>query len=183
MSAITADKFSVTSEDYDILDREFGELCQYQGWQLIKRNSKNNHTDDQEDVAQEMRMSLIIAATYHKRQVYIKNCLELCDKYVDDVFCRKVLKHLSDMWFKRTKDGSKRKKFGQHQEEVLDNLLHEFVPDSEKPEVNAPLDMNGEFSNYAKSVTWNRQKTLGKKITKEKGIRTGLVSMSEYDFC
>jgi hypothetical protein len=28
----------------------------------------------------------------------------------------------------------------------------------------------------------NAQKSLGKKITREKGIRTGMVSLSEYDY-
>ncbi|NBT59780.1 hypothetical protein EBT16_13450, partial [bacterium] len=62
------DSFPVTEEEYLLLDGKFGELCEYQAWQLIKKNTRNNHTDSQEDIAQDMRIALLRAASYYKRQ-------------------------------------------------------------------------------------------------------------------
>jgi hypothetical protein len=42
--------------------------------------------------------------------------------------------------------------------------------------------MDSKFATYCKAITWNAQKSLGKKITREKSIRTGMVSLSEYDY-
>ena len=64
-------QFPVTSEEYEKLDEKFGDLCEYAAWQLIKKNSRNNHTDEQTDISQELRIALIRAGSYYKRQVYI----------------------------------------------------------------------------------------------------------------
>ena len=37
------------------------------------------------------------------------------------------------------------------------------------------------FSTYCKAIVWNGQKSLGKKITREKSVRNGVVSLSEFD--
>ena len=77
---------------------------------LIKRNTKSNFTDDQTDIAQQLRIAMMKAGSYYKRQTYIENCLSLCEKYCskDD----KTLELLISLWDKRTKHGANKQKFG-----------------------------------------------------------------------
>ena len=42
--------------------------------------------------------------------------------------------------------------------------------------------IDGKFTTYCKAITWNAQKSMGKKITREKGIRQAMVSLSEFDY-
>jgi len=174
--------FPVTEEEYAVLDGKFGELCEYQAWQLIKKNTRNNHTDNQEDIAQDMRMALIRAASYYKRQCYIEVCLELCNKYAKDKVIKSVVKQLEDLWKNKTKHGANKQKFGPHQEKMLEKLSRSIIPKNDRPDRSAPLKIDAKFTTYCKAITWNAQKSLGKKITREKGIRTGMVSLSEFDY-
>lgn len=174
--------FPVTEEEYLILDKKFGELCEYQAWQLIKKNTRNNHTDSQEDIAQDMRIALLRAASYYKRQCYIEECLELCKKTAKDEVVRSVVKQLSSLWKNKTRHGANKQKFGPHQEKMLDKLVKSLVTPKQRPNRKSPLKMDSKFITYCKAITWNAQKSLGKKITREKSIRTGMVSLSEYDY-
>jgi hypothetical protein len=174
--------FPVTEDEYDVLNRKFGELCEYQAWQLIKKNTRNNHTDSQEDIAQDMRMALIRAASYYKRQCYIEVCLEACKRFAKDKVIKSVVNQLEDLWKNKTKHGANKQKFGLHQEKMLDKLCKSIVPKNERPDRNAPLKVDAKFTTYCKAITWNAQKSLGKKITREKSIRTGMVSLSEFDY-
>jgi hypothetical protein len=36
---VIQNSFPVTEEEYLILDGKFGELCEYQAWQLLKKNT------------------------------------------------------------------------------------------------------------------------------------------------
>lgn len=174
--------FPINEKEYNNLENKFGELCEYQAWQLIKKNSKNNHTDNQEDVAQDMRIALIRAASYYKRQCYIESCLKLCGKYSKDKISNFILKKLENLWKNKTRHGANRQKFGPEQEKILDKLVKCLVPISERPDKKAELIMDTKFITYCKAITWNAQKNLGKKITREKSIRTGMVSISEFDY-
>jgi hypothetical protein len=174
--------FPITEEEYRILDKKFGELCEYQAWQLIKKNSKNNHTDSQEDVAQDMRIALIRAASYYKRQCYIEKCLVLCKKYAKDDFIKSLVRQLINLWKNKTRHGANRQKFGPYQEKILDKLTKCLVPINLRPDRKDPLVMDTKFITYCKAITWNAQKALGKRITREKSIRTGMVSISEFDY-
>jgi hypothetical protein len=174
--------FPITEEEYYMLDEQFGELCEYQAWQLIKKNTKNNHTDSQEDIAQEMRISLLRAGSYYKRQCYIEKCLELCSKYSKDKFTKSVIKELKNLWKNKTRHGANRQKFGLHQEKMLDKLVKCTVPIKDRPSKKSPLKIDSKFKTYCKAISWNAQKSIGKKITREKSIRTGLVSLSEFDY-
>lgn len=176
------DSFPVTEQEYQILDKKFGELCEYQAWQLIKKNTRNNHTDSQEDIAQDMRIALLRAASYYKRQCYIEKCFEVCKKYVKDPVIKSVLKQLSVLWDNKTRHGANKQKFGPHQEAMLNKLVKVSVPAKERPDKKAPLKMDSKFTTYCKAITWNAQKSLGKRITREKSIRTGMVSLSEFDY-
>lgn len=174
--------FPITEDEYLALNDKFGDLCEYQAWQLIKKNSRNNHTDHQEDIAQDMRMALMRAGSYYKRQTYIEKCLSLCESQAKDDFIQKIVDELRDLWENKTRHGASRQKFGPHQEKMLDKLTRCLVPKEERPDKREPLKMDSKFYTYAKAITWNAQKSLGKKITREKAIRAGQVSLSEYDY-
>lgn len=176
------DSFPVTEEEYLLLDSKFGELCEYQAWQLIKKNTRNNHTDNQEDIAQDMRIALLRAASYYKRQCYIEECLSLCKKHAKDAVIKSVLKQLANLWKNKTRHGANKQKFGPHQEKMLDKFVKVLIPAKERPNKKASLRIDSKFTTYCKAITWNAQKSLGKRITREKSIRTGMVSLSEFDY-
>jgi hypothetical protein len=174
--------FPVTNEEYLELNDRFGKLAEYAAWQLIKANSRNNHTDSQEDVAQELRISLLRAGSYYKRQIYIETCLELCWKYARDKFILRIVEELIELWKNKTRHGANRQKFGPHQEKLLYLLTKRLVPKKHWPSPQAPLKFDARFTTYCKNITWNQQKSLGKKITRERCIRSGLTSLSNYDY-
>jgi len=174
--------FPVTEEEYVVLDKKYGQLAEYAAWQLFKKNSKSNHTDDQTDISQELRISFLIAGSYFKRQMYIERCLELCKLHVKDKFTKRLVKSLEDLWLRKTHHGANRQKFGPHQEKMLDRLAHKIVPKAKRPRKTAPLVFNSKFNTYCKAITWNRQKTLGKGYTREKPIRDQMASLSEYEY-
>lgn len=174
--------FPITDAEYYELDKKFGALCEYASWKLVKQNAKNNHTDEQCDISQELRISLIRAGSYYKRQVYIEKCLDLCSKYVKDMFVTYVVSELQDLWANKTRHGANRQKFGPFQEKILDKLVRKLVPASERPSTDRPLQIDSKFATYCKAIAWNAQKSVGKKISREKSIRSGQVSLSEFDY-
>lgn len=174
--------WGVSDDDFFILEEKYGNLCEYAAWQLIKKNSNNNHTDSQEDIAQDLRMALLVAGAYFKRQCYIEKCLELCHEYAKDTFIKSLVDELQDLWDNKTRHGANRQKFGPHQEKLLEKLTKKLVPSKFRPSKDDRLKIDSKFSVYAKSITWNRMKALGKKITREKSIRTGMASLSEFDY-
>lgn len=174
--------FPIKTSEYMKLDEKFGDLCEYAAWQLFKKNSRNNHTDDQQDMSQELRWSLIIAGSYYKRQVYIEACLKLLQKYVTDPLNRAIVDQLIYFWENKTRHGANKQKYGVHQERIMEKMIRKYVPKQERPDKNAELKIDSKFTTYCKAITWNKQKAMGKKITREKSIRNGQVSLSEYDY-
>ena len=61
-------------------------------------------------------------------------------------------------------------------------LIKKYVPKDIRPSKTESLKIDTKFSTYCKAIVWNGQKSMGKKITREKAIRSGLVSLSEYDY-
>lgn len=175
-------EWRVTEEEYFELNEEFGKLAEWQAWRLYQRNSRSSHTDDQTDIAQNIRMALIRAGSYYKRQTYIESCLKLCDEYIKDAFVRDIMFSLAKLWENRTRHGANKQKFGPPQENVLEKLVKKYVPLRLRPRRSAKLVMDKHFFNYCKSITWNEQKSMGKKITREKVIRKDQVSLSEFDY-
>lgn len=173
--------FPISDREYEMLEKEFGELCEYQAWQLIRKNSRNNHTHGQEDIAQDMRIALLRAGSYYKRQVYIQECFRICWKQTKDRFIRRQLICLFRLWKNKTRHGAGKQKFGPHQEKIIETL-HRQLPKKNRVDKNAPLVLGPSFSTYSKSITWNELKALGKKITREKSIRSGMVSLSSFDY-
>jgi len=64
-------EWKISTAEYNELDEKFGDLCEYAAWELYKKNSRNNHTDEQSDISQNLRMALMKAGSYYKRQIYI----------------------------------------------------------------------------------------------------------------
>lgn len=175
-------KFPISEEEYYLLNDKYGKLVEHEAWDLMRKNSKNNHTDEQIDIAQELRIALLRAGSYYKRQTYIEKCLSLCEKHVKDEFLRLVIDELKWLWSNKTRHGANKQKFGPHQEKILELIVENYVPKNYLPDRLAKLKLDAKFSRYCKSITWNRQRALGKHITREKSIRTSLVSLSEYDY-
>lgn len=176
------ESFPISNEEYMNLDRDFGRLAKKQAWELLRKNTKNNHTDEFEDINQEVIMALLRAGSYYKRQVYIEKCLEVAKVYVKDGFISKIVEELEKLWQNRTRHGANRQKYGPPQEQLLERIIKKFVPPEVRPDKNAPLKIDSKFQIYCKSITWNAQKSMGRKITKEKGLRTGICSLSEYSY-
>lgn len=175
--------FPVTEEEFIELEDKYGKLTKYQSWQLIRKNNQNNHTEDPEDFFQDLNISLLRAGSYFKRQTYIESCLKVCKEHVKDKFMSCMLNSLEDLWLNKTRHGANRQKFGPYQEKLLDKLVKVTVPTSKRPskKVKLPVD-DPKFKTYCKAITWNEQKAAGKKITREKSIRAGQVSLNEYDY-
>jgi hypothetical protein len=174
--------FPITNDEYKELERKFGDLCIFQSWQLKRRNVKNNPGVDLDDFIQDQRMALLTAGCYYKRQKYIESSLELAAKHVTDDFTSKVVAELQNLWDNRKRHGANRQKFGDHQERLLSRLIKQVVPQPLWPKKNRPLEFDNKFTNYCKSITWNKQKAAGRKITKDRSFRSNLVSLSEFDY-
>jgi hypothetical protein len=174
--------FPITEAEFFDLDKKFSKLCWHAAHELKKKNTNNNFLDDAEDIKQELQMSMLRAGSYYKRQVYIEKCFEIAKNYVSDQFMMKVLKELENLWSNRTRHGANRQKYGHFQEKILDKIVNKFVPKEHRPKKDAPLKIDTKFTTYCKAIVWNGQKSMGKKITREKSIRSGMVSLSEFDF-
>ena len=172
----------INTEEFNMLYKKFGQLCYYAAWQLANKNNKNNHQNDLEDFYQELVISLIKAGSYTKRQNYIESCFELIEKYAKEEQDIKLLNKLKNLWDNRTRHGANHQKFGSKQEKLLDNLLLKLVPTEQLPDKNKKLQINAKFSSYCKQIIWNQIRFMGKKITREKPIRVGTVSLSDFSY-
>lgn len=174
--------FPITSEEYKNLEKKFGQLCYYAAWQLTRKNSNNNHQCDLDDFQQELMLAVLRAGSYYKRQVYIDTSISsLSDKKLDKV-ADVILNELFDLWKNRTRHGANRQKFGDYQEKILDNLCKGYLQPSDMPDKSRSLIFDTKFFTYCKQIVWNAQRNLGKKITREKPIRSGQVSLSDHDY-
>lgn len=174
--------FPITDTEFDDLDKKFSKLCWHAAHELKKKNSNNNFIEDAEDIKQELQMSMLRAGSYYKRQVYIEKCFDAVKRHATDRFVRKIVEQLEDLWANKTRHGANRQKYGKFQERMLDRLVRSLVPKHERPDRCAPLCIDSKFATYCKAIVWNGQKSMGKKITREKSIRSGMVSLSEFDY-
>jgi hypothetical protein len=176
------DTFQITDEEYTELDRKFGDLCHFVAWDLKRKNSKNNVTDDQEDIAQNMRWAISRAGVYTKRQKYLEDSMEAAKEHVKDNFSKEILEELQHLWNNRTRHGANKQKFGEHQEKILEKLVLAYVPNHLRPDKRRKLQIDKKFVKYCKAIVWNESKNLGKKITRDRRVRFGQVSLSEWSF-
>ena len=191
-------KYRVTEEEYLDLNKEYGRLCWTAAHDLKRKNSRNNYTDDAEDIYQNLVEAMLRAGSYYKRQVYIEKCLELAMKatgvtvatdddgkvtvtHAGNDLVGWIVGELVVLWSNRTRHGANRQKFGKFQEQLLDRIVRKVVPARYRPRRTERLRMDSKFGTYCKAIVWNSQKSMGKRITREKSIRTGLVSLSEFD--
>lgn len=177
-----SNNYPITESEYKTLDKELGKLAHYAVWQLKRKNSKNSMTNDPEDDVQELRIALIRAGSYYKRQTYVESCLESLKSHVTDKFIQGMVTELENLWLNRRHHGANRQKFGQFQEDLLEKLVENYVPKDVRPNRYSPVKIDTKFTVYAKRIIWNAQKSLGKQITREKSWRTGLVSLSDYEY-
>jgi hypothetical protein len=174
--------FPITHDEYKLLEKKFGQLCYYASWQLARKNSSNNHQCDIEDFCQELMFSVLRAGSYYKRQVYIDSSLQALSNSNLPIFTKLLLTELADLWANRTRHGANRQKFGDYQEEILQGLCQKYLPADKIPSTQKPLQFETKFSTYCKQIIWNAQRNLGKKITREKPLRSGQVSLSDHDY-
>ena len=174
--------FPILEEEFEELEKAFGQLCYYAAWQLSRKNTKNNHQNDIDDFQQELLFSVIRAGSYYKRQVYIEKSLEVCKVFAVDPFLVHLLSELQDLWDNRTRHGANRQKYGGHQERLLRLIMRTVVPKSLRPSRRQRLKLDPKFATYCKQIIWNAQRSMGKRITREKPLRSGQVSLSEYDY-
>lgn len=176
------DTFKITDEEYEELEKKVGDLGHFVAWDLKRRNANNNITDEQEDIAQNMRWAFCRAGVYTKRQTYLKDCMKAVEDHVSDDFLRKVMEELKSLWDDRTRHGANKQKFGEYQESILETLVNAYVPDEKKPDKNRKLMIDKEFMKYCKAIVWNESKNMGKKITRDRRLRFGQVSLSNFSF-
>lgn len=176
------ESFPITEPEYNELDSKFGQLCHYAAWQLKKKNSQNNYNDDQDDIVQELRISLLRAGSYYKRQTYIESSFKSLELDLKDKFTMSLIKELRNLWDNRTRHGANRQKFGPFQELILERLVRKYVTNDNRPDRKRPLQIDTKFTTYCKQIAWNSLKSMGKKITREKSFRSGMVSLSEFDY-
>jgi hypothetical protein len=176
------DAFQITDEEYRELDQKFGQLCHFVAWDLKRKNSKNNLTDELDDIAQDLRWSIARAGVYTKRQRYLEACMAVARELITDEFMLHVLTELEYLWENRTRHGANKQKYGEYQEKILDTIMAGFIPENRRPDKRARLDVDKKFATYCKAIVWNCSKNLGKKITRERRIRSGMVSLSEHSF-
>ncbi len=174
--------FPITNAEYEILDKSFGKLCHYASWELKRKNAKNANVNDPDDDVQELRIALVRAGSYYKRQTYIEACFAALRVHLTDKFTIHLLDELMQLWEDRRRHGANRQKFGSHQQTILDQLVNKHVPEHDRPKRDELLNLDLKFTTYCKQIIWNAQKSLGKKITREKSWRTGLVSLSDFDY-
>lgn len=174
------DSFGLSNEEYLELESKFGKLCYKIVWELKRKNSKNNYIEDLDDVMQELRISIVKAGCYYKRQTYLQECIKACKENITDEFMLLTLDELQNLWDKRTHHGAHRQCFGEHQEILLETLTKTLEEKNRPKKRNLTIDKN--FSTYCKAIAWNCQKNLGKKITKNRSIRNGMVSLSNFDY-
>ena len=139
------DEFPLSNAEWQELESKYGDLLNYQSWQLLKMNAKNNHTDEFEDVSQEQRIAMYRAGCYHKRQVYIQSCFEVVKKYVTEPIVRSVVNELEYLWNNKTRHGAGRVKYGDFQQDLLEQIMEKHVPVNERPDKNKPLTIDSTF--------------------------------------
>jgi hypothetical protein len=175
-------KYRITDEEYLELHKQFSRLCWKAAHELKRKNSRNNYTDDAEDIYQELVAAMLRAGSYYKRQTYIEKCLALAEEHANDPFLKYVVTSLTDLWKNRTRHGANRQKFGPFQEQILERIVRKVVPKDGRPNKKDSLLIDAKFRRYCKAIVWNGLKSMGKRITREKPIRSGQVSLSEYDY-
>jgi hypothetical protein len=174
--------FPITSEEYTLLEKKFGQLCYYAAWQLTRKNCNNNHQYDLDDFQQELMLAVIRAGSYYKRQIFLNTCFEnLLSKKLDKI-SKLILEELINLWKNRTRHGANRQTFGDYQESVLEKICNKFLQTNESPNKQKSLQFDLKFSTYCKQIVWNCQRNLGKRITREKPLRGGQVSLSDHDY-
>jgi len=187
MSGYAEQHYNITQKEYEELDKQFGKLCHYAAWQIVRFNfPKIKYEQEFPNVDQEIVISVIRAASYYKRQIFLNKAFEFLNSIQLTRQERVKVTALQILWDGRKEKGNKNK-FDKNEEEALVEVIKTNQNKaSEKgeaaPTQSAPLQLNKEFTIYCKSIIWNTYKSIGKGITKSRKDRKHEVSLSEYDF-
>ena len=175
-------KFPISDEEYHELHQKFDKLCCFAVWQLKKRNQTYDVLSDVDDDIQELRIALLRAASYYKRQSFIEDCFRALSAARLPGPVREVVDELWGVWESRRLHGSERKKFAAYQEEMLWQAVERHVKSAARPSASRPLRVDRRFHTYCKQIVWNAQKTIGKKLTRDKSRRRGESSLTEHEY-
>ncbi len=75
-----------------------------------------------------------------------------------------------------------KKKFCNDHELMLTELVSKHVPEKLQPKQSDPLEFTEKFLAYCKRISWNRCKALGANVTKNRSVRSGMVSISSFNY-
>src|SRR5581483_7736238 len=124
------------------------------------------HTEEIEDMQQRLTLALLRAGRYYKRQCYICACLDALDRHARGKLVKLVAAELRALWDNRKKHGAKRQSFGPVQEDLLERMVTNAVPEADRPKVR-PLTLDRAFEVYCKSIVWNETHGMGRMISRE----------------
>lgn len=159
--------FNVTEDEYAELDEAFGRLCHKAAWDAVRKYPAY----DVYDVSQEIFIAMIRSGSQYKRKAYFSRA----EQYLESL-------GLGDLPMVKTC----LKRFNNHvltpEEEHAFLLLMDCLPETgEKPSSKDPLILDKNASSYIKTCLWNQQRCWLKSTGKERSLRKGEVSLSEYD--
>ena len=175
-------EWPISDEEFQDLEKQFARLSHKQAWTLIKMNYRNNFSDEEEDIVQDMRLGMMKAAAYTKRQRYTVACFEKLREHCHDAKELLLIDEMESIWEERKNPGGGKRKFDKPREKLLEKLVKKYVPEQDRPNRNERLILDARFKTYCKTITWNEIKQKGKRITREKFWRSGIVSLSEHEF-
>lgn len=171
-------EYSIGSEEWELLEKRLGNLCRKITWQLLRQNHIAN-SDNFEIWNTEIQMALVRAACYYKRQCYLKKALSALESIKGRMNeqDRIEAEALLSRWRSRPKNGEPR--FSREHEKRLAKLLAKSAAESAPKKESLVFDR--EFEPYAKRIIWNAQKTLGRKMSKQKQEAT-MLSLDDLAF-
>ena len=142
------------------------------------RGNSQTIKDSFDDITQEILIDMYSAACYYKRFLHLENSFEIAKRYTSGSTLIKI-NQLETDWKNRKHHGARKSKFGLEEENELETIIKENVPESEAPKIKK-IDVS-KFKNYASQCMWNRERNLGKRITKMASINKNMVSLSGDD--
>src|SRR5580704_12609511 len=148
--------FALTDAEYAAIEPQWDNLVHFAAWQHLRSNAGNRHTDDEADLAQSLRLSLLTAGAYYKRQSWVEAAFAALEGRCSGA----DLDDLNSRWANR-KRRAKTQPFGDEQERQLEDLVLRYVPPDKRPDKTASLVADECFARYAKAIIWNTLKANG----------------------
>ena len=168
----TTSSFCITSTEYIQIKDKIGDLPWTIGWQFLRQSPPNAHTEEIEDLSQDVWLSICGAVHCIKRQKYVKEAFKLIEKFNPN---NKEKQRLEDRWNHRA--GTGKKSFHIEEELELRNLVNQTIPKEIRPDPYLELKINDKILPYLKSAMYNKSKRkIGTNI-KERPLRKSSISI------